>query len=74
MLILIFRNFVRMNMYLELSRPAGDVSRWEKFFKRLTLLNDNFPLKDNNECTNVDFQRKMETNNLQNSEKIHTII
>ncbi len=27
-------NFLRMNMYLELSRPAGDVSRWEKVFKR----------------------------------------
>ena len=23
-------NFLRMNMFLELSRPAGDVSRWEK--------------------------------------------
>ena len=23
-------NFLRMNMYLELSRPNGDVSRWEK--------------------------------------------
>ena len=24
-------NFLRMSMYLELSRPAGDVSRWEKY-------------------------------------------
>jgi len=32
-------NFLRMNMYLELSRPAGDVSRWEKVLKRLNLLN-----------------------------------
>ena len=23
-------NFLRMSMYLELSRPDGDVSRWEK--------------------------------------------
>jgi hypothetical protein len=32
-----------MNMYLELSRPEGDVSRWEKVFKRLILLNSSFP-------------------------------
>ena len=32
-------NLLRMNMYLELSRPAGDISRWEKVLKRLTLLN-----------------------------------
>ena len=25
-------DFLRMNMYLELSRPKGDVSRWEKKF------------------------------------------
>lgn len=38
-------NFLRMSMYLELSRPLGDVSRWEKVFKRLQLLNKNYPLK-----------------------------
>ena len=34
-------NYLRMGMYLELSRPAGDTSRWEKVLKRLTLLNKN---------------------------------
>ena len=38
-------NFLRMSMYLELSRPLGDVSRWEKVFKRLQLLNKHHPLK-----------------------------
>jgi hypothetical protein len=38
-------NFLRMNMYLELSRPAGNVSRWEKVYERLLLLNETFPLK-----------------------------
>ena len=38
-------NFLRMSMYLELSRPLGDVSRWEKVFKRLQLLNKHYPLK-----------------------------
>ena len=37
-------NYLRMNMYLELSRPAGMVSRWEKVYSRLLLLNEEFPL------------------------------
>lgn len=52
-------NFLRMNMYLELSRPEGDVSRWEKILKRLTLLNKFYPLKPLVNCETVDFQRKM---------------
>jgi hypothetical protein len=34
-----------MNMYLELSRPAGMVSRWEKVYQRLLLLNETHPIK-----------------------------
>jgi hypothetical protein len=37
-------NFLRMSMYLELSRPKGDVSRWEKVYKRLQLLNQAHPV------------------------------
>jgi hypothetical protein len=37
-------NFLRMSMYLELSRPRGDVSRWKKVYQRLTLLNKHYPL------------------------------
>jgi hypothetical protein len=51
-------NFLRMSMYLELSRPAGDTSRWEKVYKRLVLLNKHYPLTNIN-CENVDFQREM---------------
>ena len=51
-------NLLRMGMYLELSRPAGDVSRWEKVLKRLTLLNKHYPLNAS-ECKHIDFQRKM---------------
>ena len=36
-------NFLRMSMYLELSRPRGDVSRWEKVYTRLQLLNEAHP-------------------------------
>jgi hypothetical protein len=37
-------NFLRMSMYLELSRPRGDVSRWKKVYERLTLLNKRYPM------------------------------
>ena len=46
-------NYLRMSMYLELSRPAGDVSRWEKVLKRLTLLNKHYPLKPTIDCKKV---------------------
>jgi len=52
-------NLLRMSMYLELSRPAGDISRWEKVFKRLILINKYYPIPNNN-CDNVNFQRQME--------------
>ena len=52
-------NFLRMSMYLELSRPVGDTSRWEKVLKRLILLNDHYPLDAKN-CDNISFQRGME--------------
>ena len=61
-------NFLRMSMYLELSRPAGDISRWEKVLKRLTILNKNYPLDA--KCNNVEFQRKME--NKKNEDEIYT--
>jgi len=32
-----------MNMYVELSRPRGEVDRWRKVFERLTLLNNEYP-------------------------------
>lgn len=51
-------NFLRMSMYLELSRPAGDTSRWEKVLKRLTVLNKHYPLTSLN-CDEVEFQREM---------------
>jgi len=59
-------NLLRMNMFLELSRPAGDTSRWEKVLKRLTLLNKNYPLSAN-QCSTINFQREMaDTDNSDN--------
>ena len=63
-------NFLRMGMYLELSRPAGDISRWEKVLKRITLLNEYYPMNVDYDCNTVDFQRKMEDHKDQ-SEKIY---
>lgn len=63
-------NFLRMAMYLELSRPAGDTSRWEKVLKRLVLLNKYYPLKTKRNCNKVDFQRKIENVKL-DSEKLY---
>jgi len=37
-------NFLRMSMYLELSRPRGDVTRWMKVYLRLQLLNKHYPV------------------------------
>jgi hypothetical protein len=44
-------NFLRMSMYLELSRPHGDVSRWEKVYSRLQLLNKAHPTTCNKNIT-----------------------
>jgi len=35
---------LRMMMYLEISRPKGQVDRWQKVFERLQLINSNFPI------------------------------
>ena len=55
-------NYLRMGMFLELSRPAGDTSRWEKVLKRITLLNKHYPLTSKN-CDEIDFQREFENEN-----------
>lgn len=37
--------FLRMLMHLELSRPRGQVERWDKVYERLLILQRNYPLK-----------------------------
>ena len=53
-------NYLRMGMFLELSRPEGDVSRWEKVLKRLNLLNKYHPLHTNekHKCSGDVFHHK----------------
>ena len=50
-------NFLRMSMYLELSRPRGDVTRWEKVLNRLVLLNKHYPIQSYT-CKNIEVRRK----------------
>ena len=57
-------NMLRMNMYLELSRPAGDISRWEKVFKRLALLNKHYPILKT-ECQLLNFLRDFEGDSIE---------
>ena len=50
-------DYLRMAMYLELSRPLGEVERWEKVYKRLVLLNHAKPphtCHKNNRIVRVD--------------------
>jgi hypothetical protein len=56
-------NFLRMSLYLELSRPKGDTSRWEKLLPRLNLLNRYYPVKakscelrDSEKLTNTEIE------------------
>ncbi len=65
-------NFLRMLGYLELSRPAGDVSRWEKVQKRINLLNKHYPLKIE-KCNYSNFQRNFEDDNENRILKIYEI-
>lgn len=65
-------NYLRMGMYLELSRPKGDVSRWEKVLKRLVLLNKNYPMQ-NPRCNHIDFMRDFESKN-HDAEDIYAIV
>jgi len=57
-------------MYLELSRPAGDISRWEKVLKRLILLNKNYPLKGKH-CDPKLFLRDFEMTDDKGAEKLY---
>jgi hypothetical protein len=53
-------NFLRMSIYNELCNPDGDVSRFEKIYKRLLLLNKHYPFKVSGNCKKIEYKRKME--------------
>lgn len=54
-------NYLRMEMYKELSRPESDITRWEKVLTRLNVLNRIYPItnsKCNLESFKTDFERR----------------
>jgi hypothetical protein len=66
-------DYLRMGIYLELSRPNGDTTRWEKIYKRLELLNKHYPMITKKDCEMVNFQRKMESH-IEDSEKLYILV
>ena len=64
-------NYLRMGMFLELSRPDGDVSRWEKVLKRMNLLNKYYPLQSEIKCNALELQRDVAEKNKTVSEKLY---
>ena len=66
-------NYLRMSMYLELSRPDGDISRWEKVLKRLTALNNHYPMKPKI-CNNVLLQRPFEKQDKYNENNLYFLV
>ena len=68
-------NYLRMGMFLELSRPNGDVSRWEKVLKRINLLNKFYPLTSEKPCNTIDFQRHVGVKeNKRHAERIYYLV
>lgn len=66
-------DYLRLQMYNELSRPDGDVSRWEKVYKRLLLLNKKHPLKENPKCSEINFMRDF-TGNAEINDTLYNLV
>ena len=66
-------DYLRMQTYNELSRPDGDVTRWEKIYKRLVLLNRHFPFNENPKCSQVNFMRDF-TGNPELNESLYSLV
>jgi len=62
-------NYLKISLYQELSRPLGDISRWEKIYNRLTLLNQSHPLYVTN-CSVSD----SDIPDTEENQRIHKII
>ena len=55
-------NYLRMEMYKELSRPESDITRWEKVLTRLNVLNRIYPIT-NYKCNLKSFKNDFERRN-----------
>ena len=65
-------NYLRMAGYLELSRPNGDNSRWEKVFHRISLLNKYYPINEKN-CLITNFINSFYDENINNHDIFNII-
>jgi len=66
-------DYLRLQIYNELSRPDGDVSRWEKVYRRLLLLNKKHPLKENPKCSEINFMRDF-TGNAELNDTLYELV
>lgn len=53
--------FLRMSLHQELARPLGDISRWEKVYSRLQVLNNYFPILTKNKMKTY-YEEKLDLN------------
>jgi hypothetical protein len=67
-------NFLKMGMYLELSRPMGDHSRFTKVFERLTLLNKQYPITTTNCHDKAGYIRGMSIKDERLVRKIYNVV
>lgn len=65
-------DYLRMNMYLELSRPMGDTSRWDKVSSRLLLLNKHYPMSIDEKTSEL--VKKIKTDDKKNFSKTYEIL
>jgi len=63
-------NFLRMSMYLELSRPRGYVERWKKVYTRLKLLDSEYPI----DCPKEDHDLHEEVMDSQTTKKVEELL
>ena len=66
-------DYLRLQTYNELARPDGDVTRWEKIYKRLILLNKHYPFKENPKCSQINFMRDF-TGSAELNESLYSVV
>lgn len=59
--------FLRMSLHQELARPLGDISRWEKVYSRLQVLNNYFPILTKNKLASY-YEDKLDLTNAEMKE------
>jgi hypothetical protein len=59
--------FLRMSLHQELARPLGDISRWEKIYSRLQMLNTYFPMLTKNKLKTY-YEDKLDLTNVEMKE------